>query len=142
MAFSRDIKRFSKKARDNADKITRATIIDLGGAIIRGTPVGNPSLWKNKPSKGYVGGSARGNWFSTLHNHSPTINESRRAGDAVANLLSVAAQAPGEVFYLTNNLPYIRRLEYEHWSTQAKSGMVRINVDRFQTIVKQKANGV
>jgi len=37
--------------------------------------------------------------------------------------------------YLLNSLPYVRRIEYEGWSSQAKAGMVRITVAEFQTFV-------
>jgi hypothetical protein len=142
MSFSKQVKGFSDRTKAKINKVTRASIIDLGGSIIRGTPVGNPDLWKGTAPKGYVGGAARGNWFSTLHTKSGSEDEMRRAGEAVANLVSVAARAPGNVFYLTNNLPYIGRLEYEHWSVQAPTGMVRVNTDRFQSIVKQNLDSV
>ena len=40
------------------------------------------------------------------------------------------------MFYITNNLPYIMRLEFGY-SKQAPAGMARITVDRFQTIVNR-----
>jgi hypothetical protein len=40
------------------------------------------------------------------------------------------------VIYLTNALPYARRLEYG-WSKQAPSGMVRISAMRFAEAVRK-----
>jgi hypothetical protein len=49
--------------------------------------------------------------------------------------------APGNVWYLTNNLPYIARLEFDSWSTQAREGMVRISLRELdRSIDEQVAN--
>ena len=44
----------------------------------------------------------------------------------------------GHVFYLVNNLPYIRRLE-QGWSQQAPAGMVAVTVSEFQQTVARAA---
>jgi hypothetical protein len=41
--------------------------------------------------------------------------------------------AVGDLYYLTNNLPYIERLEYG-WSKQAPGGMVRKNMQNFNRL--------
>jgi hypothetical protein len=42
----------------------------------------------------------------------------------------------GDTIYLTNNLPYIRRLE-EGYSQQAPAGMVALTVQEFAQVVNQ-----
>ena len=42
--------------------------------------------------------------------------------------------------YLSNGLPYAKRLE-NGWSRQAPTGMVRINVARFSSAIKQAVQG-
>lgn len=77
-----------------------------------GTPVGNPSLWKNPDAAppGYVGGRARASWqFSQT---SP---------------VSVKVES---------NLPYIVALEFGH-SSQAPQGMVRITAARLEGEIKR-----
>lgn len=37
--------------------------------------------------------------------------------------------------WITNSLPYARRLEYEGWSKQAPSGMVRVSVAEYAEII-------
>jgi hypothetical protein len=60
----------------------------------------------------------------------------QRVEDAVAGFL------PGEILYLTNNGPAIRRLEFDAWSTQAPDGFVRPAVEAWQQIVSQVAEGI
>ena len=34
----------------------------------------------------------------------------------------------GDIFYMTNNLPYAARIEFDGWSQQAVQGMMRVSV--------------
>lgn len=43
---------------------------------------------------------------------------------------------PGTTIYITNSLPYARRLEYEGWSKQAPGGMVRVTLTEYSQIIK------
>ena len=94
----------------------RKIAIDLDSHIVKRTPVGNPSLWKNQKSaasavaNGYVGGTARGRWSFAL-------NKSNGMYSAI----------------ISNNLDYIERLEDGH-STQAPTGMVDLSL----TIIEKK----
>ena len=45
------------------------------------------------------------------------------------------------VFYITNSLPYARRLEYG-WSQQAPQGMVRLTVANFKEHVRKAAESM
>jgi hypothetical protein len=47
----------------------------------------------------------------------------------------------GEIIYLTNSLPYARRLEYG-WSKQAPAGMVRITVANFERHLQNQIKGL
>lgn len=92
--------------------------MDLTAAIIMGTPVDT--------------GRARNSWVATLGApyRGQVRTTDKTGGRAIARAQKTAEAAPGGVFYLTNNLPYIRRLEYDGWSKQAPRGMVRIAVAR------------
>lgn len=92
----------------------------------------NDSMVIYKPD-GYVGGRARGNWQCSLDN--PVTNEIDRidpSGSAAMAEVANTVQA-GRVNYLSNNVKYIRRLEYDvpPHSSQAPNGMVRISLRRF-----------
>jgi hypothetical protein len=82
-------------------------------------------------------GRARGNWTATVGHRSAgsTDGVDPIGGSTVANAQAVANGWDGNgSIFLTNNLPYIERLEHGH-SGQAPSGMVGITVAEFGGIV-------
>jgi len=123
----RDIERI---AGDRMDKVILGTLLDLSRRIVLRTPVGNPSLWQGPPPPGYTGGQARGNWQASIGSPQSGVTSSLDKS-GTATLVSIGGQtqqAPGNVWYLTNNLPYINKLEFDGWSSQATEGMVRISL--------------
>lgn len=81
-------------------------------------------------------GQFRGNWnvSKTVPNFSITDAAAASRGDSeVQKALALSA---GGVVYLSNGLPYARRLEYG-WSGQAPSGMVRLSVREFESHVQR-----
>ena len=113
----------------------------LSRRIIQYTPVGNPDLWLYKhPTRGYIdyigylghpegytGGQAKGHWVASVGSSSAALtgNIDPSGQETIKGITATAEGSVGDVFYLVNNLPYIRRLEYEGWSQQAPDGMVR-----------------
>lgn len=92
--------------------------------------------FKVKAPKGYVGGRARGNWQCSV-GPQPVALESDVV-DAEGNktidqiIASMSSWSPtkndGVPIWIGNALPYIIRLEYDAWSSQARAGMVRISI--------------
>lgn len=120
MSLSIDLNRFINKTTKNADAKVRVICLDLMSGIVLKTPVDT--------------GRARANWQASIGAaKDDTLNATDKNGTATitANADAVA-KAPGNVFWLTNNLPYISRLEYEGWSSQAPRGMVRLTIDEVQ----------
>lgn len=116
--------------------IARNIVFNLFSAIIAGTPVDT--------------GRARGNWQMTKGSGATGVVERNGGTEPVDSpgALSDAASEAGSVrvemgntYHLSNNLPYISRLEYDGWSGQAPRGMVRINIARIEQIVKKSAQG-
>jgi hypothetical protein len=124
--------------------MVRGTVIGCASRIIKRTSVGNPELWLfnnngvyvdylayKDPPEGYVGGTLRGNWQPSIGQ--PITTEIDRIDKTGATVTAdVRSQAQklniGAVFYMTNNLPYAARVEFDGWSTQASAGMMRIEV--------------
>ena len=108
-----DIKRI---AGDRYDEVIRGTLLDLSKRIILRTPVDT--------------GRARGNWQVSYNApESGVLQRDDLSGQGtIAEVAQQTQIAGGNVWYLTNNLPYIQRLEFEGWSDQAPSGMVRISL--------------
>lgn len=124
----------TNRIQQRIDTKVRAATVGVFSSVIRMTPVGNPDLWQNTESapEGYVGGRARGNWQCTIG--SPANGDNWQSNSEGATIATVPQHAGAKV-YLTNNLPYIQKLEYGH-STQAPAGMVRISIDRFEGLMQ------
>lgn len=123
MSFSDDIKRFTDKARNAHDKITRVATLELFSGVIRATPVDT--------------GRARGAWQTGVGSPPPGA-DGRLDPSAAQPLAEVEQNTPrgaGQIAYLSNNVPYIFRLEEGSSKRQAPHGMVRRNVDRVQAMV-------
>jgi hypothetical protein len=124
MSFAKDFERFAKLTNASLDETGRAIVLELFGSTIKDTPVDT--------------GRARGNWQTSMD--SPATGETDRKGEGPA-LAEVSQQAAsfgaGKIIYLTNNLPYIYRLEFLGWSQQSPDGMARKNVARIQSIVRK-----
>lgn len=109
----------------------RATILQVSRNIIMRTPVGDPSLWQSPAPPGYVGGSLRGAWVASIGR--PEYVTRLRSDESGARTVAGAsneinALEMGQDFYLTNALPYAKRVEFGSWSRQAPQGMLRRSV--------------
>ena len=135
-SYSQAIKDFGKLP----EKVVRGTVLSMGAKIIQRTPVGNPALWK-RPVKGYVGGRLRNNWQFTFGQPATGTEEGvdPSGSKATAELRATAGRLKmGQVFYMTNNLPYATRIEFGH-SKQAPQGMVRVTVAEHEVSIREAA---
>ena len=118
--FKLDISKFVSKTSGRADIVVREIVLNLLTDIVYNTPVDT--------------GRARANWFTSIGSASTdtipyTGSKDAAGGVAIKRAMPDVAKATGNIFYISNNLPYIYRLEYEGWSKQASNGMVRIAID-------------
>jgi hypothetical protein len=127
-----------------ASAMVRRVAFAVDRALVMGTPVGNPDLWKanNVPKKinrgkkgytgkGYVGGRARANWIPTLGTpYNGMVERKDRQGAATIALLApiTADFRLGTTVWISNNLPYMDRLNNGH-STQAPVGFVEMAIE-------------
>ena len=127
MGFADDVHKWAKSVGARADQVPRIVAVQISGQIIERTPVDT--------------GRAKGNWQATIETPaSDTLKDEDKPGsDTVQKVYRVANDfKAGNVFYLVNNLPYIRRLE-QGWSQQAPAGMVAVTVSEFQQAVARAA---
>lgn len=141
MSFELDLRRFAEKAMGRADEVVGRTVALLAAEVDRRSPVGDPSTWLTKPPPGYVGGHFRANWQLGVTDiptgELPGVDPD---GSATQGRITAAIpdEASGKMFYLVNNTPYARRLEYEGWSYQAAPGfIVGGAVAMFEAIVRR-----
>ena len=121
MSFAKDLDKISLNLKGYAEEMVRGTLFALSSRIIKESPVDT--------------GRFRGNWQASVNTPKKgKLQRKDKSGAASINEVSsiVMSLDMGQTFYLTNNLPYARRLEYGY-SKQAPSGMLRINVMRVQS---------
>jgi hypothetical protein len=115
MSLASDIKKFAEKTNNTIDEVIISFVLDVSERVILGTPVDT--------------GWAMNNWVASIN--TPNIGVPNEADKLAQTALSGAAfvslTAPGKVFYLTNNVAYINRLEYGY-SKKAPYGMARLGV--------------
>jgi len=113
------------------DTVIRKSTIELFGSVIKMTPVDT--------------GRAKGNWQCSIG--SPITSETDRLdsaalgstnGSVAFSEVTKTVKGTGHVVWLSNNVPYIRKLEYsppgQGGSIQAPGGMVRLSLQRFGSI--------
>ena len=152
MTFALDIRKFAEKAKANTDDVIAGTCLDLSRRVILRTPVDS--------------GQARWNWQASISSPKTGVlkskldegssakapNPSTASDRRISQISSVVDKASGNIFFLTNNMPYINKLEFggypspstsgktsSGYSTQAPSGMVRVTIREFQSIVDKQA---
>jgi hypothetical protein len=137
MSFSSDIKKFAEKGKSGYNDAVNISLLNVSRSIIFMTPVDE--------------GRARGNWFASLSSYPTATSDSKAVN--MSQVQAVTENAAGKVFYLTNNLPYIGKLEYggypnpsggnkaiNGFSTQAPKGMVRISIENFEQGLKESVS--
>jgi hypothetical protein len=128
------IRRFTEHTKREINRDVRAVQLALFSSIIRGTPVDS--------------GRARGNWQTSIGTPVEGTVErlDQRGTQAIAEVRNNMGEA-GQVTWLTNNLPYIGKLEYGGYgegpntvggfSKQAPAGMVRVNMARVAGLIEE-----
>lgn len=107
---------------DKIDQISKKIMIDLDNKVVVRTPVDT--------------GRARGNWIPSVGAATFTVTEVNDKSGQLSISASISAHmAAGKLapMFLTNNLPYIQKLENGH-SQQAPMGMAKLSV---QEVAKQ-----
>jgi hypothetical protein len=124
-SFEDQLRAFQVKTERKLTQVGRKVALELFRRVIYKTPVDS--------------GRARANWQVTIGAQaSGTVEFDDTNGGATMSRATAASAGfkAGDTIYLTNNLPYIRRLE-EGYSQQAPAGMVALTVQEFAQVVKQ-----
>lgn len=139
MSFEREMRAAELKITDACEKSIRATALQLFTQVIERTPVGNPDGWKSPGPPGYIGGTARGNWRTAIGQVNTQEVGLRPESQAIGEVNMAAARFTlADTMHLSNNLPYIERLE-NGYSQQAPAGMVSVSVSEFERAIEAQA---
>lgn len=126
--FGKEVESFALQFQDANEKTVRGTTIKLMDAIVESSPVDE--------------GRFRANWFISYGDTEKVTGSKDKSdkGEKTKVRLEnkILSQKKWDRFTLTNNLPYSLPLEYGY-SDQARRGMVRINVKRFNRFIEQEA---
>ena len=113
--IEKQIQAFNVKAMAQSEAKIKKAFMGLSTDIIMDTPV--------------LSGRLRNNWFPSVNEGTDkTTNYTGEKGVAATNRVSAIKFKLGDTLYLTNNLPYAKRIEFDGWSAKAPSGMVRKNL--------------
>lgn len=151
MSFSLDIAKFAEKAGANAGLVVKKVATDMFSRIVFRTPVDT--------------GRARGNWQVSFGSPATGVTNNQDSskldtGSSLSSMVSAFESLNGKVIYswksgdiwLSNNLPYIGKLEYgtygkgpgatektggSGYSVQAPQGMVRITMREYEGYVRK-----
>jgi hypothetical protein len=131
-----DLERWAKKVNQRIDRVITASVFDISSKIIKRTPVDT--------------GRLRGNWQATIG--SAALGALFRTSDPTSEVQILCAQAPGNIYWMVNNLPYATVAEYGLWgsgagatdkttregfSIQSPYGMVRVTVSEFSSALRK-----
>ena len=120
--FSSMVNKFAKTAPEQANAVIRKSTLELFTDVVMDTPVAT--------------GRARGNWQVSFGAPASGVLDERgdkendnKTSSPTAGVVTDALNSDRttSVIFLTNNLPYIKKLEYG-WSKKAARGMVRKNL--------------
>jgi len=118
--FNRELRRVSRRlSQEQAIVFFKKLGLDLLRLVVQRTPVdsgrarGNWQLTVNVPASGETGK------FDTSSNLS--------GGGSTEDISALSQLKLGDVIFLTNNVPYIVRLE-RGWSKQAPKGMLTVSI--------------
>lgn len=119
MSFEKSLS-IADDIQDEINKETRIVGLTLLRLVVKATPVDT--------------GRARGNWFVSVGTPFRGISEDRKASSAITegnNVIGSAVNISYPTITLSNNLPYIERLNDGH-SQQAPAKFVELAIQRVQ----------
>ena len=119
MSFAENLNKLCARAGEKAEMVVRRAALELQSGMIDGSPVDT--------------GRFKGNFQCGLGVIDPTTTsppDKSGQGTLARTAATLEGWKPGQTIWLTNSLPYARRLE-NGWSQQAPAGMVRLTVQRY-----------
>lgn len=116
MSFSDQIKAFAAQAGKSVEETQRAVTLEVFGSVIEGTRVRT--------------GRARGNWQTTVTAPATGTLDDTDASGEKTKAAALAAFKPNSLMIISNNLPYIGKLE-------ELDGMVGLSISRIETVLRK-----
>lgn len=130
MTFSADVEKWAKATNTGIEKTIRVVCLSVVKEVVERTPVDQ--------------GRLRGNWFATIgqpsNEETDVVDKSGKEGAATVSRAQPAIKAaPGQQFWLTNNVEYAVPIEFGHSREKSPAGMVRITAANVEANVREAA---
>lgn len=128
--FSRSFAALLAAVGNDVETAVRKVTIEVYSALVLKSPVDT--------------GRFRANWRVGDRAPNPTVTDAvdKSGNDAIVRgTAAIEAIELGGMIFLTNSLPYARRLEYG-WSAQAPAGMIRITVMEYGQYLSRVVGGL
>lgn len=128
--FSAGVGKWAEDTAGEIGRLYKAIILELFSSVILDTPV--------------LTGRLRGNWIISPDDpDTGTLEIEDASGEKtvakVENFLDKLDGSEDFKVYLSNNLPYAHRIEFDGWShTKAPEGMVRKNFIRITSLLNTR----
>jgi len=123
MAWSIPLDRLAQKYKKRIEDVTRRATFEVFSSVKNMSPVDT--------------GRFRANWNVSYGSIDYRTSNATDAAQAQVQVNKALTLPVGGIVYMANSLPYARRLEYEGWSNQAPSGMVRVSAENFSNMVRE-----
>jgi len=112
--FAKRMRKIAANLEGNSEELIKAVALAVDTNVVMATPVDT--------------GRARGNWQASIGSPKRSKLEPRSAAATIGEAKGVIeGYKDGDTIYLSNNLPYIRRLN-DGWSAQAPKSFVQIAI--------------
>ena len=121
MNFGSDIRKISKAMNAEVQQVQRAITIEIFNSVIDNTRVRT--------------GRARGNWQTTSGTPATGVVDATDKSGSVTRAKVLIAMKPRSLMIITNNLPYIGKLE-------ELDGMIGKTIARIGRIIRENARGL
>ena len=122
MSWSIPIEKLAAQAQAKVEDVVRKVTFDLFRAVVLRSPVDT--------------GRFRANWNVSFNAPNYTVQDTTAKQRGLGQANKALTLPIGGITYMTNGLPYARRLEHG-WSGQAPQGMVRLSVIEMRLFVRK-----
>ena len=112
------------RSKERVDQVVRIATMHLFSQVVLRSPVDT--------------GRFRANWNFSINSPDTSSSETTDKARGSQQAMKALQYGAGQIVYLTNALPYARRLEHG-WSKQAPNGMVKVSAVEFTRFVQQAA---
>ena len=139
--FAQSLTREMKSLKKQIETTHKKAIFGFVEKIVERSPVGDPSLWKSKyVPKNYKPGHFVQNWQVTMSRNAKEIDgfDPGKTKSLSAMRSFIESSTVGGIYWVSNMVPYARRLEEGH-SSQAPLGMVELTKIDFNGILQRAA---